>query len=121
MDEDLLQHRIYFLAFLESLEMIFLQYTETCEVLLDYPKTGWVNIKGFSKNSIRNLLHTNIHVYSRRLITEFPADGIKCIEIFQSYCANMVFADKSKYDRSFQQVPHIVGEYAINFIKIFQN
>ena len=40
MDEDPLQHRIYFLTFVESLEMIFSQYTETCEVLLDYPKIG---------------------------------------------------------------------------------
>ena len=38
MDEDPLQRRIYFLSFVESLEMIFSQYTETCEVLLDYPK-----------------------------------------------------------------------------------
>ena len=40
MDEDPLQHRIYFLTFVELLEMIFSQYTETCEVLLDYPKIG---------------------------------------------------------------------------------
>ena len=36
MDEDTLQRRIYFLTFVESLEMIFSQYKETCEVLLDY-------------------------------------------------------------------------------------
>ena len=40
MDEDLLQRQIYILTFVESLEMIFSQYTETCEVLLDYPKIG---------------------------------------------------------------------------------
>ena len=40
MDEDQLQHRIYFLTFVEFLEMIFSQYTETCEVLLDYLKIG---------------------------------------------------------------------------------
>ena len=38
MDEDPLQSRIYFLTFVESLEIIFPQYTETCEVLLDYLK-----------------------------------------------------------------------------------
>ena len=38
MDEDPLQRQIYFLTFVESLEMIFSQYTEICEVLLDYPK-----------------------------------------------------------------------------------
>ena len=40
MDEDLLQRQIYFLIFVESLDMIFSQHTETCEVLLDYPKIG---------------------------------------------------------------------------------
>ena len=38
MDEDPLQHRIYFLTFVESLEMIFSQYTETCEVITDDQK-----------------------------------------------------------------------------------
>ena len=40
MDEDPLQRRIYFLTFIDSFDMIFSQYTETCEVLLDYPKIG---------------------------------------------------------------------------------
>ena len=40
MDEDPLQLRIYFLTFVESLEIIFSQYTETCEVIIDYPKVG---------------------------------------------------------------------------------
>ena len=40
MNEDPLQRRIYFLTFVESLEMIFSQYKDTCEVLLDYPKIG---------------------------------------------------------------------------------
>ena len=39
-DGDLLQRRIYFLTFEESLEMIFSQYTENCEMLLNYPKIG---------------------------------------------------------------------------------
>ena len=38
LDEDSLQRRMYFLMFIESLEMILSQYKETCEVLLDYPK-----------------------------------------------------------------------------------
>ena len=49
MDKDSLQHRIYFLVFVESLETIFLQYTETCEVLLDYPKIGGIILKIFKK------------------------------------------------------------------------
>ena len=45
MDEDPLQRRIYLLTFVESLEMIFYQYKETCEVLLDDTKIGGENIK----------------------------------------------------------------------------
>ena len=47
LDEDPFQLRIYFLIFVESLEMIFSQYKETCEVLLDDPKIGGDNIKDF--------------------------------------------------------------------------
>ena len=89
LDEDPLQRRIYFLMFIESLEMIFSQYKETCEVLLDYPKIGGENIKEFSKNTIRNILRANIDVHSRRLIDEFPGEGIKSIDKLQSCCANM--------------------------------
>ena len=32
------------------------------------------------KQAIRNLLHANSDVHSRRLIAEFPEDGIKCLE-----------------------------------------
>ena len=66
---------------------------------------------------MRNFLHTNIDVHSRRLISEFPMDGIKCIGKLQSHCANMTFADKSKYDRTFQQVTHKGGESANDYIK----
>ena len=57
----------------------------------------------------------------KRLIAEFPTYGIKCIEKLQSHCANMTFADKSRYDRIFQQFTHKGGEYAINYIKRFQD
>ena len=77
MDEDPLQHRIYFLTFVESLEMIFSQYTETCEVLLDYPKIGGDDIiEYYARKAIRKLFHENIDGHSRRLIAEFPRDGI---------------------------------------------
>ena len=33
----------------------------------------------------------------------------------------MTFADKSRYDKTFQQVTHKGGESAINYIKRFQN
>ena len=109
MDEDPLQRRIYFLTFVESLEIIFSQYTETCEVLIDYPRIGGDDIEGSAKKSIRNLLRANIDVHSKRLIAEFPADGIKFIEKLQSHCANMNFSDKSRYDRIFSK-SHIKEE-----------
>ena len=102
--------------------MTFSQYRETCEVLLDYPKIGGDDIiEDFSKKAIRNLLHENIDVHSRRLIAEFPRYGINCIDKLQSHCANITFADKSRYDRTFQQVTHKGAESAINYIKIFKN
>ena len=82
-DEYPLQRWIYFLIFVESLIMIFSQYTETCEVLLDYPKIGGEDIKDFAKKAIGVFLHGNIDVHSRRLISEFPVDGIKYIETLQ--------------------------------------
>ena len=68
-----------------------------------------------------NLLHTNIDVHSRRLISELPGHVIKCISKLQYNCANMKFSDKSKYDRLFQQVTHKGGESVMNYIKIFQD
>ena len=121
LDEDLLQFRIYVLTFVESLEVISPQYKQTCEVLIGFPKIGGVNTKYFAKKWVRYLLRDNTDVHSRRLITESPGDGIKCIEKLQSHCANMTFSDKIMYDRIFQQVTHKGGEYVMNYINIFQN
>ena len=121
LDEDSLQRRIYFLTFVESLEMIFSQYKETCELLLDYPKIGGGNIKEFAKKATRNVLHANIDVHRICLFAEFPGYGIKYIEKLQSNCANINFADRSRYDRIFQQVTHKGGESAMNYMKRFQN
>ena len=90
-------------------------------MLRDYPKMEVENVKDYAKQAIRNLLHANSCVHSRRFIAEFPEDRIKCMEKLQSHCANMTFADKSRYDRTFQQVTHKGGESAINCIKRFQN
>ena len=79
------------------------------------------NIKDYAKIAIRNLFRANSCVHSRRLIAEFPDDGIKCMEKLQSHCADMTFADKSRYDRISQQVSHKGGESAINYIKRFRN
>ena len=107
MNEDLLQRQIYFLTFIESLEMIFSQNKETFEVFIDYPKIGGENIKSFAKKAIRSIFHANIDVHSIRLIDDFPGDGIKCIEKLQSHCANMTFAEKSRYYITSKQVTHI--------------
>ena len=80
-----------------------------------------VSLRIMPKKDIRNLLNSNIDVHSIRFIADFPKYGVKCIEKLQSYCANMIFADKSRYDRTFQQVTHKGGESAINYIKRFQN
>ena len=90
--------------------MIFSFYTETCEVIVDHPKiVGDDIIEYYGKKAIRNILHENIDVHSRRLISEFSMDGIKCIEKLQAHCANMTLAEKSRYDRTFQQVTHKGG------------
>ena len=109
LDEDPLQRQIYFFTFIDSLNMVFSQYRETYEVLRDYPKMEGENIKNYAKMAIRNLSHANSCVHSRRSIAEFPEDGIKCMEKLQSHCANMTFADKSRYDRTFQQVTNKGG------------
>ena len=49
LDEDPLQRRIYFLTFIDSLNMVFSQYRETYEVLRDYPKLEGGNIKEHAK------------------------------------------------------------------------
>ena len=90
--------------------MIFSKYRKTFDVLLDYPKIGRDDvIKDYTKKDIRNLLHDNIYVHSKRLIAEFPKNGIKCNEKLQSHCANMTFLKKGRYDRTFQQVTHEGG------------
>ena len=66
-------------------------------------------------------MHANIDLHCRILIARFQGDEIKCIEKLKSHCANMIFADKGRYDRIFQQVVHKGGESTMNYIKIFQD
>ena len=56
-----------------------------------------------------NLLHANIDTHRRILIAVFLIDGIKCIKKLQSHCATMNFADKNRYNRTFQLGAHKVG------------
>ena len=110
MDEDPLQRRIYFLTFIDSLDMILSQYRETCGVLLDYPKIGVDDvIEDYEKKAIINILHANIDVHSWIVMAGFQKDEVKCIEKLQSHCAKMTFAEESRYDRNFQQVTHNEG------------
>ena len=60
--------------------MTFSQYTETCEAIIDYPKIGGYDIEDYAKSSKRNILHANIDVNIRILISYFPMYGMKCIE-----------------------------------------
>ena len=64
--------------------MIFPQYRETFEVLLDYLEIGGRNIKCYFLKAIRNIFHANIDVHSIVLIAEFLGDGVKCIAKLQS-------------------------------------
>ena len=118
MDEDPLQRRIYFLTFIESLEIIFSQYIETCEVILDYPKIGGDDIEDYAKKSIRNILHANIDVHIRILISEFPKDGIKCIDKLQSHCASMTFAEKVDMTGLFNKLHIKEGDLQLIILKI---
>ena len=65
MDEDPLKRRIYCLTFVESLEMIFSQYTETCEVLLNYPKIGGDDIiEDFAKKANKEIFCMQTFMYT---------------------------------------------------------
>ena len=48
----------------------------------------------YVKKANGNLLQANVDVHIRRLITELPGYGVKCISKLQSYCANMTFPKK---------------------------
>ena len=72
LDKDPLHCLIYFLSFIESLEMIFSKYRETFEVILYYPAIGGEDIKYYVNKATRNNLHANIYVHSIILVSEFP-------------------------------------------------
>ena len=86
--------------------------------LSNYSMGGY---KDHVKKAIKNLLHKNIDVHSRRLISKFPGDAVKCIYKLQYICENKTFADRCRYNRLFQQVTHKGGGLEMSYIKIFQN
>ena len=78
--------------------MIISHYKETFEVIIDYPTIGEEDIKYYVDKAIKNILHTNIYVHIRRLISESPGYEIIYFSKLQSHCANMNFYDKSIND-----------------------
>ena len=62
---------------MESLELVFPQYKETCKILIDCPTIGWEDIKYHVKKEISNILHANIDAHGRRLIAKFSVNGVK--------------------------------------------
>ena len=52
--------------------MIISHYKETFEVIIDYPTIGEEDIKYYVDKAIKNILHINIYVHIRRLISDPP-------------------------------------------------
>ena len=83
-----------FFTFIESLEMIFSQYKETCEATLDYPKMGGEVIKYYVKKAVTNILHANIDVHSRRLISKLPGNGVNLFQNFSHIVQTWILSTK---------------------------
>ena len=99
--------------------MIISQYKETCEVLLYYPTIGGEDKRNNLKNSIRNILRAIIYVYSRRLIAEFPVNGVKCISKPQSHCENTNFdpeASPKNYNKSKIAAPRMSLRAGLSYL-----
>ena len=54
-------------------------------------------------------------------IDECPGDGVQAFSRLLYQYANMIFPDKSTFNRLFQKVGYKEGESAINYIQIFLN
>ena len=90
--------------------MIFSQYKETCEVLIDYPKIGGDEIiEDYAREAIIKLLHKNIDVHIRILMAELPKYGIKCIDKLQS---NLIDFSGSSW-QYFPDTGRSIGAYMI--------
>ena len=66
-------------------------------------------------------MYDNFDVHMKSFIYELPGYGLKYISKLQSYCANMTFSDKIRYDLLLQQVTDKVGESEISYIKRLHN
>ena len=74
--------------------MIFSQYTETCEVIIDDPKIGWDDIEYYEKKAIRNISHAKNWCTHHKIDCWVPNDWNKVHQKLQSHCANMTFSEK---------------------------
>ena len=90
-------------------------------LLMNYPSTRGEEIPDYDKKFTWNLLREYIDAHSQILVDECPGDLVQSISIVQPQCANMTFADQSRYNRMFQQLVHKGGESEINYIKRFHN
>ena len=106
MEEDLLQFRVYLLKFINSIKIVLSTFNQTCMLLMEYPSIEGEGIPEYSKQATCNLLNAYIDAIIQRLIYEYPEYGVESITTFQLQCANMNFADKSRYNKQCQQVVH---------------
>ena len=75
----------------------------------------------YYKDSSWNLLHTYIDVHIQRLLGEYPVGGVQAITRLKSQCANVTFAENSRYNKLFQRVMHKGVESEMKYIIRFQN
>ena len=66
-------------------------------------------------------MHANIDAHSRIFIAEFPKDEIKYTDKLQSHCAKITFSKKLDMTGLFNKSHKKGREFAINYIKRFQN
>ena len=88
---------------------------------MDYPSTRGGGLIYYAKKATCYILFAYIDANSQRLTNEYPGDGVQAISRLQSQFSDMIFYDKSRYNRLFQQVIHKGGVLEINYIKIFHN
>ena len=119
LDEDPLQHRVYFLNFINSIKNCYHKFKHTCMFVMEYPYIEGEGMPDYRKQATWNLLHEYIYAHRQILIYEYPGDVAEAITRLKYQCANMTFAGKSIYNRQFHQVVHKGGESKTNHIKRF--
>ena len=83
---------------MNSLKTVSSQFKETYMLLMDHTSIREEDLPYYDKKSTWNLLHAYIDANSQRLIYQYPGDGVKYTSRKQLKCANMTFADQSRYN-----------------------